>query len=199
MRSADAAAVELRSAFAEPEDRTVAERKSHFPGRRVDAQQLHRTTILMLDSKGQRLFGNADDEVTDVSGIWDCRFGAGLGGRQHSLVERAINRNRFEPPVHDRENSDSRRQRRRGGDDDLNGTAGNPQRWTGALRRERVGGTDRLSKTDAAKKRRTLQQIAPRQPFAHFTFHSCTPADHCGCIVTSSRKPLVVTGATVAC
>ncbi len=62
-------------------------------------------------------------------------------------------------------------------DDELNRTAGDRQRRTEVLRHNSFRRTKVLrykwaSKAGAAEERRVLQQIAPRELLAHFTFHS---------------------------
>lgn len=50
----------------------------------------------------------------------------------------------------------------------------------------------------AARRAPNAESNAERRTPAYFTFHSCSPTDQFGCIVTSSRSAFVFTGLNVS-
>ncbi len=77
------AAVELRTTFAEPQDRSIAQRECHRAGlRNRRAAAAPRDRPCAATRNGQRLFRDVDDEIADVRGIRERWYRAAAGGAE---------------------------------------------------------------------------------------------------------------------
>src|SRR5207248_140790 len=101
-----AAPIELRPAFAETEERTVAERERQHAALRVDAKLLHAPAVLAVDTNRQRIIGKMNDEVARMDRV-DANVGGTRGRRRRNRrIEGAVDWNRLQPSVVDREDAD---------------------------------------------------------------------------------------------
>src|SRR5439155_1531292 len=119
-------AIELRSAFAEPEQQAVIQGESNRAAFRIDAQTLNRATVARrnVDETGHRVGRARGREAHDQIAALDAslrgqRSDTRRGRRPRIFHQRSVSANRLRPSGLEREEADPRGQRADWRDDDL--------------------------------------------------------------------------------